>query len=58
MRQSLGLPEQPIDYRLLEALEAGLPQCAGVALGVDRLMMLANQADHIEQVLAFPFDRA
>ena len=58
MRQSLGLPEQPIDYRLLEALEAGLPQCAGVALGIDRLMMLANQADHIEQVLAFPFDRA
>jgi len=41
-RQSLGMPDMPIDTDLLAALERGLPKCAGVALGVDRLLMLAN----------------
>jgi lysyl-tRNA synthetase class 2 len=57
-RQRLGLPSYEIDGRLLAALEAGLPECAGVALGFDRTVMLAAGADHIDDVLAFPTDRA
>jgi lysyl-tRNA synthetase class 2 len=57
-RQRLGLPSYEIDGRLLAALEAGLPECAGVALGFDRTLMLAAGADHIDRVLAFPTDRA
>lgn len=57
-RQSMGLPQQPIDHHLIAALQAGLPHCAGVALGVDRLVMLATQATHIDEVLAFPVSRA
>lgn len=57
-RQQMGLPEQPIDYHLIRALESGLPECAGVALGIDRLIMLALNEDHIDQVTAFPFPRA
>lgn len=41
-RQALGMPAMPIDADLLAALERGLPECAGVALGVDRLLMLAD----------------
>ncbi|MGF1750846.1 MULTISPECIES: elongation factor P--(R)-beta-lysine ligase [Vibrio] len=54
-RVAMGLPVQPIDHHLIAALEAGLPQCAGVALGIDRLIMLAIGAEHIDQVTAFPF---
>ncbi|OEF22748.1 elongation factor P--(R)-beta-lysine ligase [Vibrio rumoiensis] len=57
-RVEMGLSPQPIDYHLIAALEAGLPQCAGVALGIDRLIMLAIGCDHIDQVTAFPFPRA
>jgi lysyl-tRNA synthetase class 2 len=52
------LPQQPIDVNLLEALKAGLPDCSGVALGVDRLIMLALKAESLADVLAFPVDRA
>ena len=48
----------PCDERLLAALEAGLPDCAGVALGVDRLMMALLETDRIADVLAFDFNRA
>ncbi|KGK13204.1 elongation factor P--(R)-beta-lysine ligase [Vibrio navarrensis] len=54
-RVEMGLAEQPIDYHLIAALQSGLPECAGVALGVDRLIMLALRCDHIDQVTAFPF---
>jgi len=57
-RRRAGLPEPPIDERLLGALEHGLPNCAGVALGVDRLVMLAAGTRNISDVLAFPIDRA
>jgi lysyl-tRNA synthetase class 2 len=57
-RAKRGLSPMPIDENLLAALEHGLPDCAGVALGFDRLVMCATGARHIESVLAFPFDRA
>jgi len=57
-RQSEGLPCLPVDERFLAALQAGLPACSGVALGVDRLVMLASGHDHIAEVLSFDFNRA
>ncbi len=57
-RAAAGLEAVPVDERLLAALEAGLPDCAGVALGVDRLVMLALEADSLEEVVGFPIDRA
>ncbi|WP_435274935.1 elongation factor P--(R)-beta-lysine ligase [Psychrobium sp. nBUS_13] len=53
-----GLTEQPIDYRLIEALAHGLPNCAGVALGIDRLIMLALQQKHIRDVISFDVSRS
>jgi len=58
IRRGRGLHEPPIDARLLEALRNGLPVCAGVALGVDRLLMALLGSGCIADVLAFPFDRA
>ncbi len=59
-RRALNLATYPIDERFLAALESesGLPDCAGVALGLDRLLMLMVGASHINQVLAFPVDSA
>jgi lysyl-tRNA synthetase class 2 len=48
----------PADQRLLAALAHGLPACAGVALGVDRLLMLQTGTTDIRQVLTFPHERA
>lgn len=58
VRKQRGLPEFPGDQRLLAALQHGLPACAGVALGVDRLLMLQTGAGHIREVLSFPHDLA
>ncbi|PCJ37233.1 MAG: elongation factor P lysine(34) lysyltransferase [Cellvibrionales bacterium] len=52
-RKALGKPEMPADEKLLAALDAGLPSCAGVALGIDRLLMHLIGAQHIEEVIAF-----
>lgn len=58
LRRAAGLPTPPIDEHLLAALAHGLGDCAGVALGVDRLLMLQVGARHISEVLTFPVDRA
>lgn len=57
-RVRAALPVMPIDEALLAALASGLPACAGVALGFDRLLMLAANAGGLDAVLAFPVDRA
>jgi lysyl-tRNA synthetase class 2 len=57
VRRTRGLREVPIDEQLLAVLDA-MPDCAGVALGVERLLMCLAGADAIADVLAFPFARA
>lgn len=57
-RRARGLPDVPVDERFLAALAHGLPDCAGVALGFDRLVMCAVGAGRIDEVIAFPFERA
>ena len=54
IRNENGQNEGVLDQRLLSALDGGLPDCAGVALGLDRLLMLVAGVDHIDHVLAFP----
>jgi len=57
-RRRRGQPERPADERLLAALAAGLPDCSGVALGVDRLLMLQTGRSDIREVLAFDWSRS
>ena len=57
-RAELRTMRVPMDERLLAALESGLPDCAGVAVGVDRLVMLATGATVIDEAVSFPLDRA
>ncbi|MDD2761355.1 MAG: EF-P lysine aminoacylase EpmA [Methylomonas sp.] len=57
-RHSHGLAPVAKDALFLDALKAGLPVCSGVAMGLDRLLMVAQGHDAIDRVLAFPFDRA
>ena len=57
IRVAQGSQEIPMDERLLSALEEGLPECAGVALGIDRLLMLKVEASSIEDVINFSFDK-
>ncbi len=58
VRAARGLPAVPMDQALLAALAHGLPDCAGVALGVDRLLMALLGTGRIADVLAFDFARA
>ncbi len=57
-RERQGEAVVDVDERLLAAMTVGLPDCAGVALGVDRLVMAAGRYDHIADVIAFPMERA
>ncbi|MCH2576926.1 MAG: EF-P lysine aminoacylase EpmA [Pseudomonadales bacterium] len=56
-RSNLQLPTYPVDQKLLAAMRSGLPECAGVALGIDRLVMIASGASTISEVMAFSIDR-
>jgi lysyl-tRNA synthetase class 2 len=58
IRAELGLPQKPIDPFLLAALNHGLPQCSGIAIGVDRLIMCALNKKRIDEVLAFDWSRS
>lgn len=58
LRRSRGQPLPPFDMRLLDALGHGLPDCAGVALGFDRVVALAVGADSLSAAMAFPIGNA
>jgi len=57
-RQHMGLEIMPIDHNFIAAIDYGLPACAGVAVGIDRLLMLALNYSEIDQVIAFESSRA
>lgn len=57
-RRQLALPEVPIDGRFMAALESGLPRCSGVAVGLDRLLMLQQGKQRLSEVLSFPWHLA
>ena len=57
-RAAHGRPTRPMDECLLASLGHGLPDCAGVALGFDRLVMAALSLDTIDEAMPFPVDRA
>ncbi len=54
-RQARGLGERPVDDQFLAALESGLPKCAGVAMGLERLQMTLDHVDDIRDVITFAF---
>jgi lysyl-tRNA synthetase class 2 len=57
-RRARGQTQRPVDEHLLAALRAGLPNCAGVALGVDRLVAVALGAQRLADTMAFTIDNA
>jgi lysyl-tRNA synthetase class 2 len=57
-RARRGQPDREPDQRFIAGLAAGLPPCAGVALGFDRVVMIATSARSIDEVIAFPVERA
>lgn len=58
IRQQNNLPEYPYDQHLIAALQAGMPECTGVALGIDRLFACLTGTDDIRQLISFDFARA
>lgn len=58
LRKKLGKPSLPMDEHFLNALKNGFPDCSGVAVGFDRLMMLRNKASHISGVIPFGWNEA
>jgi lysyl-tRNA synthetase class 2 len=54
LRQSQGRPVYDMDQDFMNALWLGMPKCAGIAIGLDRLAMLLCDAQNIDQVVAFP----
>jgi elongation factor P--(R)-beta-lysine ligase len=57
-RKSIGKVTKPIDQNFIAAMKAGLPDCSGVALGLDRLLMCYLESKHIKQVISFDQPRA
>ncbi|MGI9234138.1 MAG: EF-P lysine aminoacylase EpmA [Woeseiaceae bacterium] len=55
-RQRRNRVVRPRDVKLLAALDSGLPQCAGVAMGIERLQMVHDQTDDIRDVITFSFE--
>jgi len=55
-RQRRGHARRPLDESFLAALDSGLPACAGVAIGIERLQMILENTDDIRKVVAFPFE--
>lgn len=58
LRRQSGQPEVVIDEQFLAALQAGLPDCAGVALGIDRLLMVMSSKKQLADVMTFPIGDA
>lgn len=58
LRGELGKQEMAADQRLVDALASGVPDCAGVAMGLERILMLAYGKQDIAEVMAFDFSRA
>jgi lysyl-tRNA synthetase class 2 len=56
LRRQRGKPVHSTDRRLIAALQAGLPDCAGVAVGFDRLLMIGEMSEDIRKVQTFAFD--
>ncbi|QDT37890.1 EF-P lysine aminoacylase EpmA [Stratiformator vulcanicus] len=57
-RSTLGKPVMPEESRLLDAMDSGLPNCSGVALGFDRLLAVLLGKTSLHEVMPFPFERA
>jgi lysyl-tRNA synthetase class 2 len=55
-RRRRGLGVRPVDANLLAALDAGLPACAGVAMGIERLQMVHDRTEDIRDVITFAFE--
>lgn len=58
LRETNGAEKVSIDERMLAALQHGLPDCSGIALGLDRLLMVLSQKKNLDEVLAFPIKNA
>lgn len=58
LSKNRGEDAPPVDLDLIEALRHGLPECSGVALGVDRLLMSLLKLEHMDAVIAFSDERA
>jgi lysyl-tRNA synthetase class 2 len=58
LRERNGAEKVSKDERFLAALQSGLPDCSGIAIGLDRLLMIISQQPHINEVLAFPIKNA
>ena len=57
-RNALNLPVSDIDPNFLAALDYGLPECSGIAVGLDRLLMVLDEKEKLSEVLSFPWQHS